>query len=110
MRSGTFPPRSYGGHFTELGFNAIAFSGVAHCWARDIRTVNADSGVFASGWFCTVTGLRCELDGATLAKGGTFGHHGVTLGGRDNLLTCFDISYKEDGTPPYREMTDFAGA
>src|SRR5215468_6524457 len=28
-----FPVSPYAGHFTELGFNAVAFSGVSDCWA-----------------------------------------------------------------------------
>jgi hypothetical protein len=86
-----FPPRQYKGHFTELGYNAISFSGVVNCWARNIRIVNADSGVFAHGRFCTVQRISLETDGAKTNKGGVFGHHGVTLGGSDNLLTQFDI-------------------
>ncbi|MBP7950000.1 MAG: hypothetical protein KA004_10120 [Verrucomicrobiales bacterium] len=85
-----FPARSYGGHFTELGFNAIAFQDVAHCWARRIELVNADSGIFASGRFCTLSGIVSRLDGSTANKG-DFGHHGITLGGSDNLLADFDL-------------------
>jgi hypothetical protein len=84
-----FPARTYGGHFTELGFNAVAFSGAAHCWARDLHLVNADSGVFAGGHFCTIDGLRCSTRGATPARGAVFGHHGVSLTGHDNLCTRF---------------------
>jgi len=86
-----FPKRQYKGHFTELGYNAIAFSGVVNCWARNIRIVNADSGIFVHGRFCTVRNVSLEIDGAQTGRGGVFGHHGVTLGGSDNLLTRFDI-------------------
>jgi hypothetical protein len=88
-----FPPRKYGGHFSELGFNAVAFSGVAHCWARNLSITNSDSGVFAGGRFCTITGLSCQLRDAKEDKG-VFGHHGVTLSGHDNLLTRFEIAQK----------------
>jgi hypothetical protein len=85
-----FPPRAYGGHFTELGFNAVALQGVAHCWARDLELVNADSGIFASGRFCTIEGIVCRLEGATEHKG-DFGHHGISMTGSDNLLMRFDL-------------------
>lgn len=85
-----FPAREYGGHFSELGFNAVAFSGVANCWARNLLVTNGDSGVFAGGRFCTIDGLRCEMRGVVEAKG-VFGHHGAGLSGHDNLLTRFDI-------------------
>ena len=81
-----FPKRQYKGHFTELGYNAIQFSNVVDCWARNIRIVNADSGVYARGSFCTVQRISLETD-----RRGLFGHHGVTLGGSDNLLTEFDV-------------------
>ena len=47
-----FPNTPYKGHFTELGYNAIAMSKVADCWARNIRIVNlSDSGIFQLGVF-----------------------------------------------------------
>lgn len=85
-----FPVRTYGGHFSELGFNGVVFSGVAHCWAKNLCFTNADSGVFAAGRFCTIDGLRCQLAGVQETKG-LFGHHGVTLSGHDNLFTHFEI-------------------
>jgi hypothetical protein len=89
-----FPKRQYKGHFTELGFNAISFSGVVNCWARNIRIVNADSGIYAHGRFCTMQRISLETDGCKNDKRGLFGHHGVTLGGSDNLLTEFDIKMR----------------
>ncbi len=87
-----FPVRTYGGHFTELGFNAVAFSGVAHCWAHDLRIVNADSGIFASGRFCTLENICFETaPGCHPDRTGAFGHHGVSLGRTDNLLNRFDF-------------------
>ena len=63
-----FPKREYGGHFSELGFNAVAFSGVAHCWAMNLLVINSDSGVFAAGRFCTIDGLRCETRGVNRVR------------------------------------------
>ena len=88
-----FPVREYGGHFSELGFNAVAFNGVAHCWARDLVITNSDSGVFAGGRFCTIDGLVCRMRGVKENKG-VFGHHGVTLSGHDNILTHFRIEQR----------------
>ncbi len=88
-----FPARKYGGHFTELGFNAVTFDGVAHCWARNLLVINADSAIFVNGSFCTIDGLRCQLRGATELED-AFGHHGVSLTGNDNLLTHFEMNQR----------------
>lgn len=84
-----FPPGPYRGHFTEEGYNPLAFSGVADCWARDIRVLNADSGPFLSAMFVTLQNFVFESKRAA-DKGGSTGHHGVTLG-NDNLLRGFDF-------------------
>ncbi|MEO8617609.1 MAG: glycosyl hydrolase family 28-related protein [Luteolibacter sp.] len=85
-----FPERKYEGHFSELGFNAIAFSNVADCWARNLVFTNSDSGIFAGGRFCTIENVRCQLTGVSETNG-VFGHHGITLSGHDNLLSHFEI-------------------
>lgn len=85
-----FPEREYGGHFSELGYNAVAFNGVAHCWARNLEIINSDSGIFAGGRYCTIEGLRF-ITRNVKENNGEFGHHGVTLSGHDNLLTRFEI-------------------
>lgn len=87
--NGRDPGKSIG-HFTELGFNAVAFAGVADCWARNLLITNADSAIFASGNFCTIEGLRCQTRDAEELNG-VFGHHGVSLTGDDNLFTRFEI-------------------
>ncbi len=89
-----FPKRQYKGHFTELGFNAIQFGAVVDCWARNIRIVNADSGIYARGRFCTVEGILLETVGCKTDRRGLFGHHGLTMGGSDNLVTRFDVRMK----------------
>ena len=85
-----FPLTPYQGHFTELGFNPVALSGVAHCWVRNVRAVNADSGPFISGVFNTADGVVLESTRSVDNQNCT-GHHGVSLGGGDNLLTNFDL-------------------
>jgi hypothetical protein len=85
-----FPLTPYAGHFTELGFNPVALTGVAHCWVRNIRVINADSGPYVSGVFNTIDGLVLESS-RPVDKQQCTGHHGLSLGGTDNLATRFDI-------------------
>lgn len=86
-----FPNTSYEGHFTEPGYNAIAMREVAHCWVRDVKIVNADSGVFVRGTFNTINGLILESQREPDPDRNSTGHHGVTMTGADNLLTDFDF-------------------
>ena len=85
-----FPNSPYRGHFTEPGFNAVAFTGVADCWARHLLITNADSGIFVRSCFCTVQDVVLastrEPDKALHCTG----HHGLNFYGADNLLTGFD--------------------
>jgi hypothetical protein len=85
-----FPLTPYAGHFTELGFNPVALNSVAHCWVRNIRVVNADSGPYVSGVFNTLDGIVLESS-RPLDKQQCSGHHGISLGGTDNLATRFDL-------------------
>lgn len=86
-----FPNTPYKGHFTERGFNAIALSGCRNCWVRDVRIANADSGIFLSGTNLTLRGILLESSRATERSRKATGHHGVTLGGQDNLLADFEL-------------------
>ncbi len=85
-----YPVTDYKGHFTELGYNGVALSGVADCWVRDVRIENPDSGIFVGGKFCTLTDVKVTSRRAVDGQNCT-GHHGITLGGTDNLLTGFDL-------------------
>jgi hypothetical protein len=85
-----FPNHPYKGHFTELGFNPIALNGVADCWVRNIRIINADSGIFINGCFNTVDGVFIESARAPDLQQ-CVGHHGISVGGGDNLVTRFDF-------------------
>lgn len=86
-----FPEEPYHGHFTEEGYNAISIQQAVHCWARDIRITNADSGIFlAHGRFCTVQDVVFESKRRPGPANCT-GHHGLSPGGEDNLLTRFDF-------------------
>lgn len=85
-----YPNTPYKGHFTELGFNAIAMGRVAaDCWVRNIRIMNSDSGLFLGGNFCTVQGVTLESARAVEKERKATGHHGIELEGDDNLVTDF---------------------
>ena len=89
-----FPVTPYGGHFTELGFNPIAFAGVANCWARRVKFINPDSGPMVSGVFNTVSDVVFESQ-RPADNGANQGHHGIYLSGSgDHLFTRFDIRMK----------------
>jgi hypothetical protein len=85
-----FPNLPYQGHFTELGYNAIAISGARNCWIRDLHVHNCDSGIFISGLTSTVSQIVFTSERAREPSRQATGHHGITLGGQDNLLTDFD--------------------
>jgi hypothetical protein len=80
----------YRGHFKEDGWNALAFSGVRHAWADDLRFVGADSGIFVVGAHVTLRNLVFEA-GRALSREGFAGHHGVSLGGFSHRLEAFDF-------------------
>jgi hypothetical protein len=86
-----YPSTPYGGHFSEVGFNAFVMGGTAHCWVRDIHIHNADSGGFMSGTFNTVDGVIYTSERPTDENRSSTGHHGLTNGGHDNLFTNFDF-------------------
>lgn len=94
-----FPNTPYGGHFTELGYNAIAIGGASHCWVRNVRIHNADSGVFISGCFNTIDGIEFtsqrapEPEQPAIAGRKAQGHHAVILGD-DNLCMNFEFKSK----------------
>jgi len=89
-----FPNTPYGGHFSEQGFNPVAFAGVSDCWARRLKFVNADSGPMVAGFFNTVSDVVYESQRAP-DKDGNQGHHGIYLGGNgDHLFTRFDLRMK----------------
>ena len=88
-----FPVKPYAGHFTELGMNAIAMNGVADCWAKNIKIVNADSGLFLTGINCTADGVTIESHRQPDPATDTVGHHAITMG-RDCLLTNFSMNAK----------------
>ncbi|HXE41471.1 MAG TPA: hypothetical protein VN516_00500, partial [Candidatus Baltobacteraceae bacterium] len=89
-----FPDLPYSGHFNEQGFNAVAFSGVSDCWARNLVVSNADSGIFCGGRFCTIQNVTFTGTRAADTNSHCVGHHGFDFLGEDNLLTGFDFRVK----------------
>ena len=89
-----FPVTPYGGHFTEVGYNPVTFVNVAHCWARRVKFVNADSGPMVGGVFNTVSDAVFESV-RPKDNAGNQGHHGIFLQHTgDHLFTRFDIRMK----------------
>jgi hypothetical protein len=89
-----FPVTPYQGHFTESGYNAIAFSGVRNGWVRNVEIRHADSGIFVSGANCTVSDIVWTSARRRDSGRNSTGHHGITLGGTDHLLSDFDFRTK----------------
>ncbi|QNN23254.1 hypothetical protein HED60_13550 [Planctomycetales bacterium ZRK34] len=85
-----FPVTDYEGHFTELGRNAIAFDSTRHCWARRIIIRHADSGIFINGYNNTLTDITLTSD-RRMDRTNTTGHHGIQIGGADNLVAGFNF-------------------
>jgi hypothetical protein len=87
-----FPEEPYQGHFLEVGYNPVVInSGAAHCWLKDLRIWNADSGPYVNGRFCTVENIRLGAGPGRASAQGHTGHHGITLQGHDSLVTNFVI-------------------
>jgi hypothetical protein len=86
-----FPVTPYEGHFTEQGYNAIAFRGVRNCWVRNVAVRHADSGMFVHGHNVTLSGILIESERRPGPDRNSTGHHGVTLSGTDCLLTDFEL-------------------
>jgi hypothetical protein len=99
-----FPKTAWLGEFTELGYNAIRIQSAAHCWVRNVQLTNAEGGIFCNGMFCTITGVVLTATkppyttNKYLTAAGCTGHHGISVGGTDNLIADFDfqMSYVHD--------------
>lgn len=85
-----FPVTPYEGHFTELGYNAIAIDTASDCWVRDVHVRNADSGVYLKGTFCTLDGLVLDSQRPPNSARQATGHHGLNMG-VDCLAQNFDF-------------------
>jgi len=79
-----FPKTAYPGHLREKGYNAISLRGVVNGWVRDIRTVNADSGIFVNE--CKFVTVR------DVVITGRYMHHPISLSwSADCLITRWRI-------------------
>ncbi len=85
----TFPTTPYKGHFTELGYNAIDLRNACHCWVRDVRIHNSDSGIYVSGYNNTLEEIQLSSSRKVEPSRKATGHHGISLDGQDCLLTRF---------------------
>jgi hypothetical protein len=83
-----FPNEPYAGHHHERGFNAFYLTDLSHAWIRDVRIVNADSGVLTDdSAHLTFDGVRIE---------GRDGHYGIHFGSvHEALARNFDIEADE---------------
>ncbi|MCR4314780.1 MAG: hypothetical protein NUW37_00375 [Planctomycetes bacterium] len=79
-----FPLTEYPGHLKEVGYNAIAMSSAVNCVIIDVRTLNADSGIFVSSCRCLT------IDEVTIA--GRYMHHCICVSwSSDCLVTNWRI-------------------
>ena len=79
-----FPLAKYPGHLREKGYNGIQFRDVVNGWVRDVRTHNADSGIFVGACkHLTIRGVR--ITGRKM-------HHCISISwGSDSLVTDWRI-------------------
>ena len=73
-----FPETLYGRHHLEAGYNAIYLTSVTHSWVRDVRIVNADSGILSDD-ASQVTIEDVRVSGRPM-------HYGVHLGRVSGML------------------------
>ena len=99
-----FPQTPWQGEFSELGYNGVNVGTAAHCFVRRLRLVNAEGGIFVSGVHNTIEDVELLATkppytaNKYLTTTGCNGHHGISVGGSDNLVTRFDLrmSYVHD--------------
>ncbi len=72
--------------------NGFEIRGV-HNWAHNIRIQNCDSGALVTGAWSTVDGLVIESERKEHDSGNT-GHHGISVQGRECLMTNFTVDTK----------------
>jgi hypothetical protein len=83
-----FPNAPYAGHHHERGFNAFYLNDLSHGWMKDVRIVNADSGVLTDdSAHLTLDGVRVE---------GRRGHYGLHFGSvHEAVARNFDVDAEE---------------
>jgi hypothetical protein len=91
-----FPETPYPGHFKEHGSNGVNFENCQDGWARRLRFVNADSGIFVSNsQHITVREIEfAAYDGrSSLNQEGIIGHHAVDFMHGSSLCLGEEISF-----------------
>lgn len=73
-----FPETLYRRHHLEAGYNAIYLTSVTHSWVRDVRIVNADSGILSDD-ASQVTIEDVRVSGRPM-------HYGIHLGRVSGML------------------------
>lgn len=95
-----FPPVQWNGEFKELGYNAILLGRVKDCWVRNLHLHNAEGGIFCGARNSTVSDILFTNNkppftrNLYLTKKGCQGHHGISVGGSDNLIQRFDFGMR----------------
>jgi len=96
-----FPEVAYSGLRKEPGYNGIEVRDAADCWIRNVKFLNADSGIFISfrTHFCTMPGIYFSAYEGRAVDGGVLGmlggHHALqTQRAGDNLFTEFEVDIR----------------
>ncbi|KAI7840897.1 hypothetical protein COHA_005425 [Chlorella ohadii] len=91
---------AYPDHLSVNGNNGIVLYDMAHCWVKDVRTVDADNGVILSGGdFVTITGVDTQFSRkrgtGSMGSRDVNGHHALWTSYCTNVLvTNFDIAWR----------------
>ena len=95
-----FPDLPYVDHFKERGYNMMKLSGT-NCWVRNVRSYNADSGIFLHGSYMTLTNVLLDafpgrpMTASSVAKNLRAGHHAIDIqGGDHNLVENYEEKVK----------------
>jgi hypothetical protein len=91
-----FPEKPYLGHFKEHGSNGVNFENCHDGWARRLRFVNADSGVFVSNsQHITVREIEFEAyKDRGYSEQAIIGHHAIDFMHGSSLCLGEDIHFK----------------
>lgn len=92
-----FPETKYPGHLNEKGYNAVCVQAAVNGWVRDVRTIDADSGIFVNdSKHVTVDGFEAR---------GRYMHHALAASwSSDCLFTNWRIE------APHRHGTTISWA
>ncbi len=94
-----FEHTMYPGHFNELGYNAIMYTGTVNSWIRNVKILNADYGIFLrdGAMFNTLNNITIDVTAPRYPAGApTFqqnnGHRGLGFTrSQDNIIANFEV-------------------